>query len=141
MKRLITLAASLLLLLALAFPAWATVTVVNNNGCLTVTLDGSGSFDWNTAVITGGTGAGTLVRNYFPNGLRATKITGKGSAGADIPIRDGSTTGPFVPPGMGTVAGDKAVLYYTDGRWYKPCIVHADCTTDASYQVGFYYNN
>jgi hypothetical protein len=117
------------------------LTVINNNGCLTVTLDGTNSFDWAAATITAGTGNGTAVATYWPNGLQVTKITGKGSAGADIPIRDGTTTGQFVPPGMGTVTGDKACLYMTDGRWYKPCIVHADCTTDTGYQVGFYYKN
>ncbi len=141
MKRLLSITGAVLLLLALALPARATVTVVNNNGCLTVTLDGTNDFNWATATITAGTGSGTAVATYFPNGLQITKIVGYGTAGANIPIRDGSTTGQFIPPGFGDVAGAKNVLYYGDGRWYKPCLVHADMTTDSGYAVGFYYSN
>ena len=142
MKRLITLAGVLFLLLALALPAWATIAVVNHNGTLSVTLDNSNNFAWASATVTSGTGSGTALTTLFPNGLQITKINVNLPSGAVVSLRDGISTAPFIPPSAWTLAGGGVTMeYYLDGRWYTPSAFFADQTTPNGAVIDIEYSN
>ena len=116
-----------------AAPAWATVTVENGNGVLIVTLDGSNGFTWSTATITSGLGLGQKVSTYYPNGLQLSAISFYPSAaGAIGQWRDKTATGNLMAPKFYSVDGGPQVMYFTGKTLRKPCLVHADQTTDTS---------
>jgi hypothetical protein len=124
-------------------PAWATVTVEGGYGYFTVTLDGSGGFTWATATITSGIGSGETLSLLYPKGIQLTAISVKaGAAGSKTIVRNGTATGELLyPPEWYSVDGGPQHVYFTDGRWYKPCIVHADNTSDSGTKVTFVFNN
>lgn len=119
------------------------VTVEGGYGYFTVTLDGSGGFTWDTATITSGINAGETLSNLYPKGLQLTGISVKaGAAGSKTVIRNGSPTGErLYPVEWYSVDGSQQHIRLTDGRWYKPCIVHADNTLDSGTNVTFIFSN
>ena len=66
MKRLFSLIGAMVLMVALAVPAWATLGVELGYGYVTVTLDGSASFDFQTATITTGLNIGSTLISIYP---------------------------------------------------------------------------
>ena len=143
MRKLFSLIGAVLLVAALAIPSWATIGVELGYGYVTVTLDGSASFDFQTATITAGLNAGSTLISIFPKGIQITAIDVCGSAaGAKTVIRNGSSTNSRIPPTTWyTVDGGPQVQYYGDGRWYMPYIAHADNTLDTGTTVTFSFKN
>jgi len=117
------------------------IAVEEGYGYLTITLDGTNSFAWDTATVTTGNNSGSALATLYPNGLKLTGITVyPGAVGSKTVVRDRSATGTVIPPFWYSVDGGPQGWPYL-GRFYKPYITHTDQTSDSGTKVSFFFEN
>ena len=138
MKRLL---AAICLVMLVAGGAFAAIAVEHAPGMLIITLDGTNGFTWATSTVTLGKKVGAKVSDIYPEGIALTSVDFQGPAAAAKGVwRDGTATGPKMGPPFNTIDGGPQTKYFT-GYWMrKPCLVHADQTTDTSAVWYFYFD-